>query len=60
MLDYSNVYVFSDQPTTCPQCGLRTEIILDLFESLEKTQLHKCPSIICGFEFVIQEDVKED
>jgi ribosomal protein S27AE len=59
MNDYSDIYLFSDQPTTCPKCGLRTEIILDLIESLEKTQLHKCASPNCGFEFFMQEDNNE-
>ncbi len=30
------VYTFYDQPTTCPQCGLRTEIIADHFDSPAK------------------------
>lgn len=56
MKDSPEIFLFSDQPTTCPKCGLRTEIILDLIKSLEKTQLHKCPSPKCGFEFLKQED----
>jgi hypothetical protein len=50
----NEVYIFSDQPTTCPQCGTRTEITLDLFETPEQTQSHKCPSPKCGFEFVME------
>lgn len=57
MLNHSEVYLFSDQPTTCPKCGTRTEITLDLYETPEKTQHHKCLSPKCGFEFVVQVDV---
>jgi hypothetical protein len=56
MIDYTDVYIFSDQPTTCPKCGVRTEISFDLYETPEHTQHHKCLSKLCGFEFVMQED----
>ena len=32
------VFTLTDQPTTCPECGNRTEITLDLFNTTEKTQ----------------------
>jgi len=54
MIDYSEVYLFSDQPTTCPICGSRTEITLDLFSTPEQTQHHICLSDKCSFEFVMQ------
>lgn len=56
MINYSEVFVYSDQPTTCPKCGLRTEIILDLSHTKEQTQIHKCPYRNCSFEFVMQND----
>jgi hypothetical protein len=56
MLDYSETYCFSDQPVTCPKCGSRTEIILDLSHTSENTQVHKCLSNSCLFEFVVQID----
>lgn len=49
------VYLFSDQPTRCPQCGLRTEIVCDQIDSPEKLQEHRCPSSDCGFEFIVEE-----
>ena len=52
----SEIFIYSDQPTTCVTCGRRTEIVLDSPFSDEKTQIHKCPSIDCGFEFVLKED----
>lgn len=54
MLMYSEVYLYTDQPTTCPKCGLRTDILLDLTHTIEKTQLHKCLSKSCSFEFVVE------
>jgi len=56
MIDYFEVYTFSDQPTTCPKCSSRTEITLDLFLTDAQTQHHKCLSIKCNFEFVIQKE----
>ncbi|MEI7583462.1 hypothetical protein [Runella sp.] len=59
MIDYLEIYTFSDQPATCPKCGSRTEITLDLFKTPEQTQHHKCLSDKCGYEFVIQKDNDE-
>jgi transcription elongation factor Elf1 len=58
MINFSEVFIYSDQPTTCPECGMRTEIILDLFHTKEQTQIHKCPSVGCNFEFEVQNDFK--
>jgi hypothetical protein len=58
MILLKQVYIFSDQPTTCPQCGIRTEISLDLFETPEQTQHLICPSDKCGFEFEMENDVE--
>lgn len=54
---FSEVYLYTDQPTTCPKCGMRTDILLDLTHTIEKTQLHKCLSKSCGFEFIVEEDL---
>jgi hypothetical protein len=59
MIDYSEVYTFTDQPATCPRCGSRTQITLDLIETPERTQHHKCLSANCSFEFVMQIDDEE-
>jgi hypothetical protein len=59
MIDYSNVYIYTDQPTTCPVCGSRTEITIDLNDSLEQTQHHRCFSSDCNYEFVMQRDDNE-
>lgn len=54
MIDYFDVFRYTDQPTTCPKCGNRTEITFELPKSIENTQHHKCLSLKCQFEFVIQ------
>ena len=54
--DHFEIYNYSDQPTTCPNCGNRTDIIWDLPDSKVKTQFHKCLSNYCRYEFLMQED----
>ncbi|WP_139229097.1 ogr/Delta-like zinc finger family protein [Algoriphagus aquimarinus] len=54
---FTHQFLSSDQPTTCPQCGLRTEIITDLSHS-SQTQIHQCPDATCGFEFVVTDDIE--
>jgi len=56
MINFSEVFIYSDQPTTCPKCGLRSDVILDLAHTKDVTQIHKCPNKKCEFEFVMQYD----
>lgn len=56
MLDYSKVYIYSDQPTTCPKCGARSEVILNLSHTTDKTEVHLCPDTNCTYEFIMQYD----
>ena len=56
MINYSEVFIYSDQPTTCPLCGACTKIILDLSHTKYQTQIHKCYDKNCNFEFIIQFD----
>lgn len=56
MIDYKEVITYNDQPVTCPNCGNRTEIILDFSHTSEQTQIHKCLSENCKNEFVTQID----
>jgi len=57
MVNINEVYIYGDQPTTCPKCGRRTEIVVDLYFTVEKTQLHKCKSKRCEYEFILQVDI---
>jgi hypothetical protein len=54
MIDYTEVITYKDQPVTCPNCGNRTEIILDFSHTSEQTQIHKCLSENCKNEFITQ------
>lgn len=56
MIDYKEVITYNDQPVTCPNCGNRTEIVLDLSHTREQTQIHKCLYKYCKNEFVTQKD----
>lgn len=49
------IFFGSDQPTTCPHCGNRTNITVES----ERLQFHQCPTINCGFEFILDEDGEE-
>lgn len=46
-----DVYEATDQPTTCPHCGARTD-----FEDLANDrQLHTCLDATCGYRFIVTE-----
>ena len=53
---YSELFVTTDQPTTCPSCGLRTEIIFDMQHTRDVTQVHKCLAEVCQKEIVMVQD----
>ena len=55
MIDFNNVFIISDQPQTCPKCGNRTDLILDLSNTKNQTQIHECLSDTCNFTFVTEE-----
>jgi len=56
MIDYKEIITYNDQPVTCPNCGNRTDIILDFSQTSEQTQIHKCLSENCQNKFVTQKD----
>lgn len=56
MVNYFEVYIFSDQPTTCPKCGSRSDIVLDLSHTNSKTEIHQCLLQNCNYEFIMQFD----
>ena len=58
MIDYNEVYIYNEQPVTCPFCGNRTEILMDFYLTPKKTQVHKCLSNHCNKEFLTQEDIE--
>ena len=56
MVDYTEVYIYSDQPTTCPKCGTRSEFFLSLSRTTDKTEAHLCSDVNCKYEFIMQYD----
>jgi hypothetical protein len=50
IMEELDVFIGSDQPTTCPTCGNRTEIVNDFILS----QQHKCFSTDCNFQFMLE------
>lgn len=46
-MDDLPAYLMHDQPTTCPDCGRRTEWFG------EEPQIHLC---VCGYHFLVYED----
>jgi len=57
MQEMKEVYTYSDQPVTCPNCGSRTEIMIDLYYLPKKAQVHRCLDEKCNSKFVTQEDI---
>ena len=57
---FDELQILSEQPTSCSKCGVRTEIILDLSHTLNKTQVHRCLNTTCQNTFVTEYDVDFD
>lgn len=57
MINYRDTFLMTDQPTTCPLCGARTDFYLLISPVSHKdVEIHKCLDIKCKFEFVIEID----
>lgn len=55
MLNTFGIYLISDQPTTCPKCGSRTDFIVSKSHKVN-TQIHICLNKYCSFEFITQDE----
>jgi hypothetical protein len=55
-LDWCVVFPFQDQPMTCPHCGSRTDILVDMIHTNEGYQIHECLDSSCLFLFLSQQD----
>lgn len=53
---FSELFVYTDQPVTCPYCGARSEVILDMNGTKENKQVHRCINNRCEHEFVMVYD----
>jgi len=40
-------YLMTDQPTTCPICGVRTDIISDFWHTNQQYLISECLNIQC-------------
>lgn len=60
MIDYSEVNIYSEQPTVCPICGARSEVIMNLNHTNDKIEVHLCPDMHCKYEFIMQYDKEFD
>lgn len=60
MIDFQEVYIRSEQPTTCPKCSSRTEMLADLSHAKDETEIHICLNSRCQEEFVVQYDISFD
>jgi glutaredoxin-related protein len=61
MIDFNNTFLMSEQPTTCPKCGARTEFFSQISPvSNENVEIHKCLSNTCQFEFIVEFDENFD
>ena len=56
MIDYSEVFIYSDHAIICPKCSSRTKLILNLSHTKVQTQIYKCFDKNCNFEFILQSD----
>ena len=45
-------YLITDQPTTCPICGARTEITGDFYHTLLRMFVNQCGDIKCKHVFL--------
>ena len=53
-------FLHNDQPMTCPYCGSRTIMLLDLENLCKYGELHQCPSANCRTIFIAEGDVGEE
>lgn len=50
-----DIYILTDQPTTCGLCGTRSTYIELMTLNREYYELHKCIDAACSYEFVCVE-----
>jgi len=50
---YKEYFLMGDQPTTCPKCGARSEILSEKEVESEIIQEHECLNESCNFKFAV-------
>lgn len=51
-------FLFNDQPTTCPRCGNRTEIISNFYREGVFSEIHICLTEECQFQFIMEHKIE--
>jgi len=55
MIDINLIFLVSDQPTTCPKCGTRSDFEnYTISDSKNVLQMHTCLNSSCKFEFLVE------
>nr|WP_184551052.1 hypothetical protein [Mucilaginibacter sp. FT3.2]MBB6235359.1 hypothetical protein [Mucilaginibacter sp. FT3.2] len=49
-------YLITDQPSTCPICGTRTDIVADFLHTAQKLSINECLNTQCKHVFFEVED----
>ena len=49
----NHLFLMNDQPTTCPKCGARSEILNEMELEARIIQEHECMSKYCEFQFLV-------
>lgn len=49
-------YLMGDQPTTCPKCGARTDMLSNFLHTNARMLIEECLDPSCGYVFFVQED----
>jgi len=52
------IFFMIDQPSTCPYCGARCEVLGDFYHTKEKRLVMKCLDGNCAFIFFEDEDAE--
>lgn len=50
------IFLMSDQPTTCPKCGTRTDLLLDMLHTNARWTIEECLNPGCRFIFFSADD----
>lgn len=56
VVDFSSILLRHDQPTTCPICGARTDILVEFINALNEPEIHVCLDLVCRFAFLVESD----
>ncbi|MDZ4752246.1 MAG: hypothetical protein SGI87_11555 [Flavobacteriales bacterium] len=50
--EYTRNPFTSDQPTTCPKYGVKTDVVLDMSHTAGRMGVQEC--LGCGYQFIVQ------